>query len=78
MPTVRDSSLLEALTVPELQERRRQLLDKAKENGGKGTLTDEELIAWIDCTHQLRKKNAGPPKAKRAPASKEPVTSADL
>lgn len=62
MPELRTIINLDDLPVGELEELRRKLTLKARENGGPAGLPDEELRQWLECTRQLRRRHAGPSK----------------
>lgn len=75
MPTIRESLDFDKLTVEDLTDRRRRLTEKARAAGGHQGLKEEELIEWLECTRQLRRRHAGPKKEK---ASRSAPTAADL
>lgn len=68
MAELREVINLDNVPIEQLKERRDALSTKARSAGGPAGLPEDELREWLECTRQLRKRHAGPPKTKKEKA----------
>lgn len=72
--TTFDATLTEALSIPELENRRETLIAALRAKGGETDLSvasDDELKELAFITRALRRKNAGPPRTAKPVGGKK-------